>query len=207
MKLTVNAQSSIRVQSDKVIYFDPFKIEESVHDADMIFITHDHYDHFSIEDIEKVEKEDTVYIIPECMYNLLGGENVYIVSPNEKYVIEGLDVYVLASYNVNKKFHPKQKGYVGYLVKFEDKRIYVAGDCDINEDNRKICCDIAFVPVGGTYTMDCKEAAELINLIRPELAIPTHYGSIVGNRDDGLRFKEKVDEGIRVEILLSSKTN
>lgn len=207
MKLTVNAQSSIRIQSDKVIYFDPFKIEESVHDADMIFITHDHYDHFSIEDIEKIEKEDTVYIIPECMYNLLGGENVYIVSPNEKYVIEGLDVYVLASYNVNKKFHPKQKGYVGYLVKIEDKRIYVAGDCDINEDNRKIRCDIAFVPVGGTYTMDCKEAAELINLIRPELAIPTHYGSIVGNRDDGLRFKEKVDEGIRVEILLSSKTN
>ncbi|MBQ1566482.1 MAG: MBL fold metallo-hydrolase, partial [Erysipelotrichaceae bacterium] len=81
MKIKVNAQSSIKIISDKIIYFDPFLIKEESHDADIIFVSHDHYDHFSIEDIKKVEKEDTVYVIPDCMYNLLGGPNVVIVKP------------------------------------------------------------------------------------------------------------------------------
>ncbi|MBR5754814.1 MAG: MBL fold metallo-hydrolase, partial [Erysipelotrichaceae bacterium] len=89
MQITINCHSSIRVATDKIIYFDPFKIEEETHDADIIFITHDHFDHFSVEDIKKVEKEDTVYVIPDCMYNLLGGENVVTVNPGEKNIVEG----------------------------------------------------------------------------------------------------------------------
>ena len=202
MEISINCHSSIRIASDKVIYFDPFQIEEESHDADIIFITHDHYDHFSVEDIRKVEKEDTVYVIPECMYNLLGGENVFVVQPKEKTVVEGLDVYAVPSYNLNKPFHPLDKGYVGYLVRIEDKVVYVAGDCDMNEDNRKIRCDIALIPVGGKYTMDYRQAAELVNHIRPETAIPTHYGSIVGEKDSGERFKELVDKQIKVELKI-----
>ncbi len=202
MEITINCHSSIRIVSDKVMYFDPFKIEEETHDADIIFITHDHYDHFSVEDITKVEKEDTVYVIPECMYNLLGGENVVTVRPNEKNIVEGYEVYSIPSYNVRSSFHPKDKGYVGYVVTIEGKRVYVAGDCDMNEDNSRLNCDIALVPVGGKYTMDCREAAELINRMRPELAIPTHYGDITGSPDDGEKFRSLVDSNIDVEIKI-----
>ena len=182
MKIEINCHSSIRITANKTIYFDPFKIEEECHDADIIFITHDHYDHFSIEDIKKIEKDDTVYVIPECMYNMLGGENVIVVEPGEKTIVEGFETFVVPAYNKLKPFHPKMKGYVGYNVLIEDKRVYVAGDTDMNEDNVKLKCDIALVPVGGKYTMDYKQAAELVNLIKPEIAIPTHYGDIVGDR-------------------------
>ena len=202
MKIKVNAQSSIKIISDKIIYFDPFLIKEESHDADIIFVSHDHYDHFSIEDIKKVEKEDTVYVIPDCMYNLLGGQNVVIVKPNEKVNVEGYEVVTIPSYNRNKQFHPKQKGYVAYIVTIEGKRVYVAGDCDENEDNLRISCDIALIPIGGHYTMDYKEAASYINKIRPDLVIPTHYGNGIGDEKDGERFKELVDKDIETEILL-----
>lgn len=202
MEISINCHSSIRIASDRIIYFDPFQIEEETHDADIIFITHDHYDHFSVEDIRKIEKEDTVYVIPDCMYNLLGGENVVVIQPKEKAIVEGLDVYAVPSYNVNKKFHPLEKGYVGYLVRIEDKAVYVAGDCDVNEDNLKIRCDIALVPVGGKYTMDCEQAARLINTIRPALAIPTHYGSITGSKEDGETFRKLIDPGIEVQLKI-----
>ena len=202
MEISINCHSSIRIASDRIIYFDPFQIEEETHDADIIFITHDHYDHFSVEDIRKIEKEDTVYVIPDCMYNLLGGENVVVIQPKEKAIVEGLDVYAVPSYNVNKKFHPLEKGYVGYLVRIEDKAVYVAGDCDVNEDNLKIRCDIALVPIGGKYTMDCEQAARLINTIRPTLAIPTHYGSITGSKEDGETFRKLIDPGIEVQLKI-----
>ncbi len=200
MKISINAHSSIRVESGKVMYFDPFQITEESHDADIIFVTHDHFDHFNVEDIKKVEKEDTVFVIPECMYNLLGGENVVIVNPGETTEIEGYPVEVIPSYNVGKQFHPKEKGYVAYIVTVEGKRLFVAGDTDINEDNKKVRCDIAFLPIGGKYTMDYKEAAELANILRPELVIPTHYGNVAGDKKDGERFRELIGEGIAVEL-------
>lgn len=203
MKISINAHSSIKIESDKIIYFDPFLIKEESHDADIIFITHDHYDHFSLEDIKKVEKEDTIYVIPDNMYNLLGGENVVVLNPNEKTNIEEYEVVSVPSYNVNKQFHPKEKGNLGYIVKLEDKRVFVAGDSDANEDNTKIKVDIALVPIGGKYTMDYKEASDYINKIKPELAIPTHYGSNgIGDIKDGERFKELVDSSIKVDLLI-----
>ena len=203
MKIEINCHSSIKIISDKIIYFDPFKIEDESHDADIIFITHDHYDHFSIDDIKKIEKEDTVYVIPDCMYNLLGGENVITVEPGEKTVVEGYETFVVPSYNETKQFHPKENGNVGYNVLIEGKRVFVAGDTDKNEDNVKIKCDIALVPVGGTYTMDYKEAAELVNIIKPEVAIPTHYGDIVGDKKDGEKFVALLDPEIRGELKIS----
>ena len=203
MKIEINCHSSIRITANKTIYFDPFKIEEECHDADIIFITHDHYDHFSIEDIKKIEKDDTVYVIPECMYNMLGGENVIVVEPGEKTIVEGFETFVVPAYNKLKPFHPKMKGYVGYNVLIEGKRVYVAGDTDMNEDNMKLKCDIALVPVGGKYTMDYKQAAELVNRIKPEIAIPTHYGDIVGDKNDGEKFIGLLDPEIKGELKIA----
>lgn len=203
MEIIVNAHSSIKIISDKIIYFDPFLIEEESHDGDIIFITHDHFDHFSIEDIKKIEKEDTVYVIPDNMYNLLGGENVVVLNPYEKTNIEGYDVTTIPSYNINKPYHPKEKNNLGYIIEIESQRIYVAGDCDINDDNKKIKVDIALVPIGGKYTMNYKEASELINLIKPKLVIPTHYGSInIGDKKDGEKFKELINKDIKVELKI-----
>lgn len=203
MKITINKHSSIRIESDKIIYFDPYLIDDERHDADIIFITHEHFDHFSIEDIKKVEKEDTVFVIPDNMYNLLGGENVVVLNPNEKTEVEGYEVLTIPSYNVGRPFHPKDKGNLAYIVTIEGKRVFVAGDTDMNEDNSHIRADIVLVPVGGHYTMDYKEAAKLVNEIKPELAIPTHYGSNdIGDIKDGERFRELVDKDIKVEILI-----
>ena len=202
MEISINCHSSIKIVDDKIIYFDPFKIEQELHDADIIFITHDHYDHFSIEDIKKVEKDDTVYVIPECMYNLLGGENVITVRPLEKVIVEGYEVFVVPSYNASSNYHPKEKGYVGYVVTIGGKRVYVAGDCDLNDDNKKIKCDIALLPIGGKYTMDYRQAAELTNIINPEVVIPTHYGDIVGSKEDVVNFKELVNNNIIIDIKI-----
>ena len=203
MKISINKHSSIKVESDKITYFDPFLIEEESHDADIIFITHDHFDHFSIDDIKKIEKEDTVFVIPDNMYNLLGGENVVVLNPNEKTEIEEYEVVTLPSYNVGKQFHPKEKGNLAYIVTIEGQRVFVAGDTDSNPDNENIKVDIALVPVGGKYTMDYKEAANLINKIKPKKAIPTHYGTNdIGDKKDGERFKELVDKDIEVELLI-----
>ena len=202
MKISINCHSSIRIEADKVLYFDPFKIEEETHDADIIFVTHDHFDHFSVEDIKKIEKEDTVYVIPDCMYNLLGGENVVTLLPNEKANVECYEVETIPSYNVGKDFHPKEKGYVAYIVTIEGKRVYVAGDCDMNEDNEKVKCDIALLPVGGTYTMDYKQAAELAEKLNPELVIPTHYGDVVGKGNDGEKFAELLKGKVNVELKI-----
>lgn len=202
MEITINRHSSIKIVSDKIIYFDPYKIEKANHDADLIFITHDHFDHFSIEDIKKIEKDDTVYVIPDSMYNLLGGENVITLYPNEKANAEGYDVLTVPSYNVNKDFHPKDKAYLGYIVTIEGKRVYVAGDTDNNDDVKKVKCDIALVPIGGHYTMNYEEAAKLVNIIKPELAIPTHYGDIIGDTKDGEKFAQLVDSSIKVELKI-----
>lgn len=199
--------SSIRFSKEEVIYFDPFKIERNYNDADVIFITHDHYDHYSEEDIGKVVKEDTIIVVPEDLKTKLlkkdwKEENIILVRPNENYTVKNIRFKTIPAYNVNKQFHPKENAWVGYLLEIEGVTYYIAGDTDITEENKKVKCDVAFVPVGGTYTMDYKEAAELINEIKPKIAVPTHYGSIVGSKKDGIKFSKLVNSEIIVEILM-----
>ena len=166
--------SSIRINKEKTIYIDPFKIDRNYNDADIVFITHDHYDHYSEEDIDKVINENTTIIIPEELLTKLlrKGINknaIITVEPNEKYI---------------------------------DIRYYIAGDTDITEENRKVKCDVAFVPVGGTYTMDFKEAAQLINEIQPKIAVPIHYGSVVGKKQDATDFIKLLHPSIKGIILM-----
>ena len=199
--------SSIRISNNKVIYIDPFKIDKNYNYADIVFITHDHYDHYSDEDIDKVINENTTIIIPEKLLTKLlrKGINknaIITVEPNEKYMIQGIKFETIPSYNTNKTFHPKENGWVGYIITLDDIRYYIAGDTDITEENRKVKCDVAFVPVGGTYTMDFKEAAQLINEIQPKIAVPIHYGSVVGTKQDATDFIKLLHPNIKGIILM-----
>ena len=205
--IEVLCHSSIRFSKKKIIYFDPFKIEENYNDADVIFITHDHYDHYSEEDIDKVVKGDTIIVVPEDLKTKLlkkewKEENIITVRPNESYTAKNIEFKTIPAYNVNKQFHPKENAWVGYLLEIEGITYYIAGDTDMTEENKKIKCDVAFVPVGGTYTMDYTEASELINEIKPKVAVPTHYGSIVGSKKEGDKFLKLANPEIKVEILM-----
>ena len=205
--IEVLCHSSIKFSKEKVIYFDPFKIESNCNDADIIFITHDHYDHYSEEDIDKVKKGDTVIVAPEELLTKLlkkGFSQNYIITVDseEKNMIEGIKFETVPAYNTNKQFHPKANGWVGYIIEIKGVRYYIAGDTDITEENRNVKCDVSFVPVGGTFTMDYREAAKLINEIKPKIAVPTHYGSIVGDKEDGVRFANLIERDVEVEILM-----
>ena len=205
--IEVLCHSSIKLNTEKIIYFDPFRINENYHDADIIFITHDHYDHYSEEDIDKVEKTGTGIVAPEDLLAKLlkkgfQKENIITVKPNESYTVKNIKFTTIPAYNINKQFHPKENKWVGYLIEIGGSTYYIAGDTDITEENQKIKCDVAFVPVGGTYTMNYKEAAELINIIQPKVAVPIHYGSIVGTEQDAANFSKLVSPEIKVEILM-----
>ncbi|MDE7252519.1 MAG: MBL fold metallo-hydrolase [Acetatifactor sp.] len=204
-EVRVLTHSSIKIAGEKVLYFDPYEIAEEWHDADIIFVTHDHFDHFSPEDIKKVQKEGTLLVVPECMKGQekkVGMANVSFMCPGDAIEAAGLTVQAVASYNRMKPFHPKGKKYVGYLVTMEGVTYYVAGDTDITPENQQVSCDVALVPVGGKFTMNYKEAAELVNKIGPKLAIPTHYGAVAGSPEDGERFEQLVGDGIEVKKFI-----
>lgn len=190
-KIEVFKQSSIKFNFDKKIYADPLEIDKYYNDADLIFITHDHYDHFSKEDIDKVIKDDTIIIAPMCMENLLKNfKNVFLVDVSQKYEVNDVVFETVPSYNIDKKFHPKDKKYVGYIITLNGNRYYIAGDTDNVLEIRNVKCDVCFVPIGGTFTMNYKEAYELVMIIKPKIVVPIHYGSIVGKKEDGESFKK-----------------
>lgn len=208
--ITVNAQSSIRIAGEKVIYFDPFQVTEESHDADIIFITHEHFDHFQPESIAKVKNENTIIVAPASMEKQIkkesGIDSIELMEPESSSELLGLEVKTIPAYNgIMKPFHTKNKRWQGYLVKMDGIRYYVAGDTDVNEDILKVECDVALVPVGGKFTMDKKQAADYILNIKPQAVIPTHYGEVVGSKTDGKDFKELVENAnsdIQVCVIL-----
>lgn len=208
--ITVNTQSSIRIGGSKVLYFDPYLIPAASHDADLIFITHEHYDHFEPESIAKLQKKETLLVAPESMKKKALSEsgmaegNCLFYQPGESFEAGGIAVETIPAYNKLKLFHPKGKKWQGYVVTMDDTRYYVSGDTDVNEDIKKVRCDVALIPVGGFYTMDWKRAAEYIAQIKPQAVIPTHYGSIVGNKTDGEEF-QKMLEGLNGDIHVELK--
>ena len=200
--IEINCHSSIKISKGKTIYIDPFKIEKEQHDADIILITHDHYDHYSPEDIEKIEKRDTIIVAPKTVKGLSKMKNIVFVEPNNTHKMEGIKIETIPSYNINKQFHPKGNQWVGYIIEIARVRYYIAGDTDITPENKQVECDVAFIPVGGTYTMSYEEAAKLANIIKPKIVVPTHYGSIVGTKDDGLNFKKCLNSDIECMIMI-----
>lgn len=204
-KITVLFHSSIRICTDHLtIYFDPFQILEETRDADVIFVTHDHFDHFSPEDIRKVIKEDTCLVLPEKIHKKvlkkagLPIERCVWMRPGQIRQISGVEVETIAAYNSYKPFHPRKAGWLGYLVILDDVRIFVAGDTDHHADNEQVITDIALVPIGGFFTMNSRQAADYINTIHPQIAIPVHYGKLAGKPSDEQVFAAAVEEPIQV---------
>lgn len=205
--IEVLCHSSIRINKEKTIYIDPFRINKNYNDADLIFITHDHYDHYSEEDVDKVKKQGTVFIIPETLLTKLivkeyNKNDIITVQPNMQYTVQGIKFETIPAYNINKKFHPKENEWIGYIIEVNGVRYYIAGDTDITEENKKVKCDVALIPVGGTYTTDFKEAAYLVNEIKPKIAVPTHYGSVVGTEQDATDFLKLLHPTIKGRILI-----
>lgn len=205
-KIKVFRQSSIKFFKDKIIYFDPFKIDEDYNDADFIFITHDHFDHFDVESINKVKKDSTVIVVPKTLQdsvsNIFDDKHIVIVSPNNEYEIDGLVFETIRAYNNNKQFHPKSNDWVGYKIYIEGVSYYIMGDTDDTVDARNVQADVLFVPIGGTYTMTVEEAVEYVNFVKPKYAIPIHYGEVVGNIEDGEYFIKNINEDIKGKILI-----
>lgn len=210
----INARSSIRIEGTKIIYFDPFKITEDKHDADVIFVTHEHYDHFSPEDIKKVANESTILVVPESMKQMLPEEvdesfaEIKFVKAEDAgtdLVIGDILVKWVRAYNIDKPFHTKERDWVGYIVTLDGETYFVTGDTDGNEDNSSVKCDILFVPCGGKYTFDAEEAAEFTCKIKPRKVIPTHYTDVLGESEIGEIFKQRVQDmmkDVEVEVML-----
>ncbi|PIN86596.1 Zn-dependent hydrolase [Candidatus Woesearchaeota archaeon CG10_big_fil_rev_8_21_14_0_10_44_13] len=195
-------QSGFLLKNDKTIYIDPFKISGS-EKADIILITHEHSDHCSIEDIKKIIKPETIIVtVPDCQSKLSGMEiaNVTLVKPGNRLNIKGTLIETVPAYNLNKKFHPKENEWVGYIITINGKRIYHAGDTDYIPEMKNLKnIDIAMVPVSGTYVMSPSEAAMAVNDFRPKVAIPMHYGGIIGTKEDAEKFRSLAK--VNVEIM------
>lgn len=209
--ITVNCQSSIRIDGSKVIYFDPFELNEASHDADVIFITHEHYDHFQPDSIAKVKKDNTILVAPQSMQEKvlkeagISKDNCVFLNPKAKETVSEILVETVGAYNKLKPFHPKAKNWLGYVVTLDGVRYFVAGDTDPNEDNRKVKCDVALIPIGGTFTMDKKHGADYAANLKPKAVVPTHYGKLVGKTEDGADFKDYIeimDPEIQVDLKM-----
>jgi len=181
--------ASFRVDGAPTVYFDPWKLGGDLPPADIVLITHDHFDHCSPPDVDRISGPDTVIIANPSAAKKLRGD-VRVLRPGESVHVAGVTVDAVPAYNIGKTFHPRQAEHVGYVVTLNGESIYLAGDTDLIPEMLDIRCDIALLPVGGTYTMDAKEAAEAASRIRPKVAIPMHFGNVVGANSDAERFRE-----------------
>jgi L-ascorbate metabolism protein UlaG (beta-lactamase superfamily) len=180
--------ASFRIETEgKNIYLDPWKVTKGT--ADIILITHSHFDHLSLDDIKKVRTDKTVIVATRDSSSKLKGD-VRIVKPGDSIEIDGIKVEAIPSYNIGKSFHPKANGWVGYLLSTSGKRIYHAGDTDAISEMKKLSVDVALLPVGGAYTMTAEEAAKIANEFKPAVVVPMHWGDIVGSKSDAERFRE-----------------
>lgn len=205
-KLHWLGHASFRFDGSKVIYFDPWKLSMGAKEADIICVSHDHFDHFSKDDIAIISSKETVIVTTAAVARQLKGaklscKEVKALSPGETFDTGDVRIKAVASYNTNKDFHPKRSGNVGFIVAADGVSIYHAGDTDDIPEMADYGCDIALLPVSGTYVMTADEAAHAALAIRPKTAIPMHYGEVAGSAADAKRFQELLKGKVEVRIL------
>jgi len=194
--------------NNKTIYIDPYDIGNIKDKADIIIITHNHYDHCSVADIKKIIKKETIAVIPADCQSSINKSSIEIytkiLEPKSSLSIDGVRILAVPAYNINKPFHPKEEYWNGYVLDINGTRIYHSGDTDLIPEMKNLSgkIDIAFLAIGGTYTMNSNEASEAASIIKPKLAIPIHYGKIIGKDSDALNFVQLCKQNnIDAEIL------
>ena len=190
---------SFRIDASTCIYIDPYQLDGGK-PADLILVTHEHFDHCSPEDVAGIQQPGTVIVTEKDSANKLSGD-VRVMTPGERLVLDGLTVEAIPAYNTNKDFHPKANGWLGFIIDIDDVRIYHAGDSDHIPEMENLDVDIALLPVSGTYVMNPDEAVQAALAIKPKLAIPMHYGAIVGDQSDATHFRDKLAGKIDVLIF------
>ena len=193
LEITINCHVSIRVEAEgQVVYFDPWKIDSEPRDADVVFVSHSHFDHCSPEDVARVSGTGTKIFAPADAAQQI--PRCTPVKPGQSVTAGDITLEAVAAYNVGKDFHPKANGWCGAVVTLAGKRVYFAGDTDLIPEMSELTnIDVALLPVGGTYTMDATKAAEAVKQIGCRHAVPCHWGEIVGNRSDAETFAEAAE--------------
>ena len=205
--------ASFKIEKGQKIFIDPFQLRVPEKDVDLILITHDHFDHCSIDDIRKLANQQAVIIATKMCRTKIDNfksqvAKIIYFMPGDKIKVNNASIEAVPAYNVNKfrapgvVFHPKEMGYVGYVIEIDKIRIYHAGDTDfIPEMNNLGRIDIAMLPIGGTYTMNVEEAVEAVRTIKPKYTIPMHYGSIVGSEKDAEKFEQLASAYTKVVLM------
>jgi L-ascorbate metabolism protein UlaG (beta-lactamase superfamily) len=200
--ITWLGHDSFKIKSSEgVIYVDPRNLA-AAEPADLILITHEHHDHFSPDDVKKLRKPDTVIVTVAQVAKDLKGD-VRVVKPGDTLTVKGIKIEAVPAYNPNKQFHPRAVGHVGFIISVGGRRIYHAGDTDVIPEMAKLEVDVALLPVGGKYTMNASEAADAVNLIRPGVAVPMHWGDLIGTRADAEAFQK----ASKVPVVILEKTS
>lgn len=206
--------ASFRLDASRLIYFDPWKLPKNSKKAEIIFISHDHFDHFSKDDVTSLSTKDTIIVTDKSVGKQLQGKlvckEIKALEPGNNITlstseVNKVKVQAVYSYNLNKEFHPKESGKLGFIVTIDGISIYHAGDTDYIPEMKDYVCDIALLPVSGTYVMTADEAANAALTIKPRAAIPMHYGDIVGSNSDAERFRDLLKDKIEVRILKKEK--
>jgi L-ascorbate metabolism protein UlaG (beta-lactamase superfamily) len=180
---------TFRLDGPPVVYIDPYHLPKGAPPADLVLITHEHGDHCSPSDVALIRGEKTVILAPRAAAAKLPAP-VEVIAPGEERVVAGVKVKAVPAYNTNKSYHSKAAGMVGYVFTLGGVSYYHAGDTDNIPEMVGLAPDIALLPVSGTYVMTAEEAAEAARAIKPKVAVPMHYGAIIGSRADAKRFAE-----------------
>jgi L-ascorbate metabolism protein UlaG (beta-lactamase superfamily) len=177
---------------NKNIYVDPWKLKNTEVKSDIILVSHSHFDHYSEDDIKKIFTDTTMIYSSEDVISKTSLPHKHIIKPFGEVKIGSIIIKGFPAYNINKDFHPKKNNWLGFVIISNDISIYVAGDTDAIEEAKKLKVSVMILPIGGTYSMDFREAAELVNTAKPNYVIPYHYGDIVGSEKDAINFKSLV---------------